>query len=59
MYIDKTIKIDFCEKLKLEHVYLGVYLQIFKTNLYRSVKLTFYRKVYRFYVISDISINLQ
>ena len=58
MYIDKTTKVDFFKKLKLEHVYLGVYLQIFKTNLYRSVKLTFYRKLYRFYVISNISFNL-
>ena len=58
MYIDKTTKVDFFKKLKLEHVYLGVYLQIFKTNLYRSVKLTFYRKLYRFYVISNVSINL-
>ena len=45
MYIDKITRLDFFEKHRLEHyVYLRVYLQIFKINLYRSVKRNFYRE---------------
>ena len=51
MRIDKITRFDFFEKLKLELCLLKGLLRIFKRNLYRSVKISFYRKLYRFYVM--------
>ena len=50
--IDKITRLISLKNFKLEHyVYLRVYLQIFKTHLYRSVKRSFYKKLYRLYLI--------
>ena len=51
MRMDKITRFDFFEKLKLELCLLKGLLRIFKRNLYRSVKISFYRKLYRFYVM--------
>ena len=54
MYIDKITRLDFFEKLKLEHyVYLRVYLQIFEINLHRSVKRNFYRERKKYFQECD------
>lgn len=51
MRMDKITRFDFFEKLKLELCLLKGLLRILKRNLYRSVKISFYRKLYRFYVM--------
>ena len=51
MRMDKITRFDFFEKLKLELCLLKDLLRILKRNLYRSVKISFYRKLYRFYVM--------